>query len=94
MSHRNIVLEERPTVRVFLFLLVFIDSVQIKYLYIKCTVQVVEIYILFFFLFYILGSLDRLEGRNRAESGLFFILMTFLCLNFKKISFGGKDISE
>jgi hypothetical protein len=26
-------------------------------------------------------SLDRIEGRYRAGSGLFFILMTFSCLN-------------
>jgi hypothetical protein len=31
-------------------------------------------------------SLDRFEGRDRAGSGLFFILMTFSCLNFKKLS--------
>jgi hypothetical protein len=27
-------------------------------------------------------SLDRFEGRNRAGAGLFFILMTFSCLNY------------
>jgi hypothetical protein len=29
-------------------------------------------------------SLDRFEGRNRAGASLFFILMTFRCLNLKK----------
>jgi hypothetical protein len=38
--------------------------------------------------------LDRFEGRNRAGSGLFFILMTFSCLNFKKLCLCGKDPSE
>jgi hypothetical protein len=28
--------------------------------------------------------MDRFEGRNRPGSGLFFILITFLCLNLKK----------
>jgi hypothetical protein len=42
--------------------------------------------------FYI--SLDRFEGHNRAGLGLFFILMTFSCLNFKKLFLGGKDPSE
>jgi hypothetical protein len=28
-------------------------------------------------------SLDRFEGHYRAGSGLFFILMTFSCLNVK-----------
>jgi hypothetical protein len=28
--------------------------------------------------------LDRCEGRNRAGAGLFFLLMTFSCINFKK----------
>jgi hypothetical protein len=32
-------------------------------------------------------SFDRFEGRNMAGSGLFFILMTFSCLNFKKLCF-------
>jgi hypothetical protein len=31
--------------------------------------------------------LDRFEGHNMARSGLFFILMTFSCINFKKIMF-------
>jgi hypothetical protein len=34
-------------------------------------------------LFYFI-LLDRFEGRNRAGPGLFFIVMTFSCLNFKK----------
>jgi hypothetical protein len=28
--------------------------------------------------------LDRFEGHNRTGTGLFFILMTFRCLNLKK----------
>jgi hypothetical protein len=39
-------------------------------------------------------SLDRIEGLNRAGSGLFFILMPFSCLNFKKLGLRGKDPSE
>jgi hypothetical protein len=39
-------------------------------------------------------SLDRIEGRNWAGSGLFFILMTLSCLNFKKFFLCGKDPSE
>jgi hypothetical protein len=39
-------------------------------------------------------SLDRFEGRKRAGAGLFFILMTFSCLNFTKLCLGGKDPSE
>jgi hypothetical protein len=39
-------------------------------------------------------SLDRFEGRNRAGPGLFFILMTFSCLNFKKFCLCGKDPSK
>jgi hypothetical protein len=39
-------------------------------------------------------SLDRFEGRYRAGPGLFFILMTFSCLNFKKLVLRGKDLSE
>jgi hypothetical protein len=39
-------------------------------------------------------SLDRFEGRNMAESGLFFILMTFSCLNLKKLCLCGKDPYE
>jgi hypothetical protein len=39
-------------------------------------------------------SLDRFEGCNRAGAGLFFILMTFRCLNFKKICLRVKDPSE
>jgi hypothetical protein len=35
-------------------------------------------------------SLDRFEGRNRAGSGLFFILMTFSCLNFKNYAYAVK----
>jgi hypothetical protein len=38
--------------------------------------------------------LDRFEGRNRAGAGLFFILMTFSCLNFKILCLDGKDPSE
>jgi hypothetical protein len=38
--------------------------------------------------------LDRFEGRNRAGSGLLFILMMFSCLNFKKLCLCGKDPSE
>jgi hypothetical protein len=34
-------------------------------------------------------SLDRFEGHYRAGSGLFFILMMFSCLNFKKLCLGG-----
>jgi hypothetical protein len=34
-------------------------------------------------------SSDRFEGRNRAGSGLFFILMTFSCLNFKNLCLCG-----
>jgi hypothetical protein len=41
-----------------------------------------------------LSSLDRFEGRNRAGSGLFFILMPFSCLNFKNFCLHGKDPSE
>jgi hypothetical protein len=37
-------------------------------------------------------SLDRFGGRNRAGSCLFFILITFSCLNFKKLCFGGKEL--
>jgi hypothetical protein len=39
-------------------------------------------------------SLDRFEDRNRARAGLFFILMTFLCLNLKKLCLCGIDPSE
>jgi hypothetical protein len=39
-------------------------------------------------------SLDRFEGHYRAGSGLFFILMTFSCLNFKKLVSCGKDPLE
>jgi hypothetical protein len=39
-------------------------------------------------------SLDRFEGRNRAGSGLFFILITFSYLNFNKLCLCGKDPSE
>jgi hypothetical protein len=39
-------------------------------------------------------SLDSFEGRNRAGAGLFFILMTFSCLNFKKLCLCSKDPSE
>jgi hypothetical protein len=39
-------------------------------------------------------SLDSFEGPNRAGAGLFFILMTFSCLNFKKLGLCGKDLSE
>jgi hypothetical protein len=39
-------------------------------------------------------SLDKFEGHNRARSGLFFILMTFSCFNFKKLCLRGKDPSE
>jgi hypothetical protein len=39
-------------------------------------------------------SLDRFEGRYRAGSGLFFILMTFSRLNFKKLVLHGKDPLE
>jgi hypothetical protein len=39
-------------------------------------------------------SLDKFEGRNMAGSGLFFILMTFSCLNFKKLCLCGKDPSK
>jgi hypothetical protein len=39
-------------------------------------------------------SLDRFKGRNMAGSGLFFILWTFSCLNFKKLCLCGKDPSE
>jgi hypothetical protein len=38
--------------------------------------------------------LDRFEGRNRAGSVLFFILMPFSCLNFKKLDLRGKDHLE
>jgi hypothetical protein len=39
-------------------------------------------------------SLDRFEGHYGAGSGLFFSLMTFSCLNFKKLVLHGKDLSE
>jgi hypothetical protein len=39
-------------------------------------------------------SLDRFEGRNRAGAGLFFILITFSCLNFKKLCLCGIDPYE
>jgi hypothetical protein len=39
-------------------------------------------------------SLDRFEGHYRAGSGLFFILMTFSCLNLKKLVLRGKDLLE
>jgi hypothetical protein len=39
-------------------------------------------------------SLDRFEGHYRAGSVLFFILMTFLCFNFKKLVLRGKDLLE
>jgi hypothetical protein len=39
-------------------------------------------------------SLDSFEGHFRAGSGLFFILMTFSCLNFKKLVVRGKDLLE
>jgi hypothetical protein len=39
-------------------------------------------------------SLERFEGRNRAGSGLFFILMTFSFLIFKKLCLCGKDPSK
>jgi hypothetical protein len=42
-----------------------------------------EILVPFWYPFLI--SLDRFEGGNRAEPGLFFVLMTFSCLNFKKL---------
>jgi hypothetical protein len=34
--------------------------------------------------------LDRFEGHNRAGSGLFFILMTFSCLDFKNYAYAVK----
>jgi hypothetical protein len=39
-------------------------------------------------------SLDSFEGHYRAGSGLFFISMTFSCLNFKKLVLCGKDPLE
>jgi hypothetical protein len=39
-------------------------------------------------------SLERFEGHYRAGSGLFLILMTFSCLNFKKLVLLGKDLLE
>jgi hypothetical protein len=39
-------------------------------------------------------SVNRFEGHYRAGSGLFFILMTFSCLNFKKLVLHGKDLLE
>jgi hypothetical protein len=38
--------------------------------------------------------LDRFEGHYRVGSGLFFILMTFSYLNFKKLVLRGKDLLE
>jgi hypothetical protein len=37
-------------------------------------------------------SLDTFEGHYRAGSGLFFILMTFSCLNFKKLVLCVKEL--
>jgi hypothetical protein len=39
-------------------------------------------------------SLYIFEGGNWAGAGLFFILVTFSCLNFKKLCLCGKDPSE
>jgi hypothetical protein len=39
-------------------------------------------------------SLDRFEGRKRVGLGLFFILITFSCFNFKKLCLSGNDPSE